>query len=79
MPLTPGQRRLRASIGANEMHAQGKTNTRPARAAYLRKFETLVDPDGTLEPDERARRAAHALSAHMSRLALKRHRQTITG
>jgi hypothetical protein len=30
-----------------------------------------VDPDGTLPIDERARRAEHAMKAHMARLSLK--------
>lgn len=42
--------------------------TRPAREAFLRRFETEVDPDGKLPPDELARRAQHALRAHMLRL-----------
>jgi hypothetical protein len=42
--------------------------TRPAREAFLKRFETEVDPDGKLPPDERRRRAEHALRAHMLRL-----------
>lgn len=42
--------------------------TRPAREAFLKRFEREVDPDGKLAPDERARRANHALRAHMLRL-----------
>lgn len=42
--------------------------TRPAREAFLKRFEREVDPDGKLPPDERARRANHALRAHMLRL-----------
>jgi hypothetical protein len=43
--------------------------TRPAREAFLRRFEREVDPDGTLPPDERNRRAEHAKRAYMLRLA----------
>jgi hypothetical protein len=43
--------------------------TRPARQAFLDRFERDVDPNGTLSPDERRRRAQHALRAHMLRLA----------
>jgi hypothetical protein len=43
--------------------------TRPAREAFLRRFEREVDPDGTLSPDERHRRAEHAKRAYMLRLA----------
>ena len=42
--------------------------TRPAREAFLRRFEHEVDPEGKLPPDERRRRADHALRAHMLRL-----------
>jgi hypothetical protein len=45
--------------------------TRPAREAFLRRFEREVDPDGTLPPDERHRRAEHAKRAYMLRLAKK--------
>jgi len=43
--------------------------TRPAREAFLRRFEREVDPDGTLPSDERHRRAEHAKRAYMLRLA----------
>jgi hypothetical protein len=43
--------------------------TRPAREAFLRRFEREVDPDGTLPPDEHHRRAEHAKRAYMLRLA----------
>lgn len=72
MPLTPEQRSLRASLAAHSLHAQGKTNTEPARRAFMQRFEDAVDPDGILSPELRAKRAHHALTAHMKRLALKR-------
>lgn len=37
----------------------------------MAKFEREVDPDGTLPPDERARRAEHKRKAYFGRLALK--------
>jgi hypothetical protein len=43
--------------------------TRPAREAFLKRFETEVDPDGTLPPQERRERADHALRAYMLQLA----------
>jgi hypothetical protein len=48
--------------------ADRSARTRPAREAFLRRFEDEVDPDRKLPPDERARRANHALRAHMLRL-----------
>lgn len=37
----------------------------------LKKFEKEVDPDGSLPPAERAKRAEHARKAYFKRLALK--------
>jgi hypothetical protein len=37
----------------------------------MQRYEREVDPDGTLDPRERARRAEYAMRAHMSRLALR--------
>ena len=62
----------RSRIGAHALHAQGKTNTRPAREALERKFELEVDPDGVLEPDELAKRVKHAKSLHYARMSAKR-------
>lgn len=72
--MPSSERRLAASIAAHESWAKTPdrtARTAPARAALDRKFETQVDPDGTLPPDERARRAEHARKAHFQRLALK--------
>lgn len=46
-----------------------RARTRPAREGFMRRFEREVDPDGTLSPDERQRRAEHAMRAYMLRLA----------
>lgn len=43
--------------------------TRAARQKFLERFEHEVDPDGTLPPEERRRRAEHAKRAYMLRLA----------
>jgi hypothetical protein len=48
-----------------------KAATEPARRGRMAKFEAMVDPEGMLEPDERARRAEMALKAHMLSLAAK--------
>ncbi len=70
MALTPSERSLQAKLAAHVLHAQGKTNTAPARAAFHARFEREVDPDGILDPDERARRADHARKAHFTRMQL---------
>jgi hypothetical protein len=49
--------------------ADREARTRPGRRAFLDRFERQVDPEGKLPPDERRRRARHALRAHMLRLA----------
>jgi hypothetical protein len=67
--LTKSQRSLRARQAAYCQHAQGRTNTAPARKAFLGRFERQVDPDGKLSPAERARRAEYARKAHMTKLA----------
>jgi hypothetical protein len=48
--------------------ADRSARTRPARQAFLKRFERQVDPDGKLPPDERAYRAHHALRAYMLQL-----------
>lgn len=45
--------------------------TARARAALLAKFEKEVDPEGTMLPAERAKRAEHLRKAYYTRLALK--------
>jgi hypothetical protein len=65
---------MRASIGGHAKWAKTEDRaaaTAPARKAMLDKFEREVDPDGTLAPAERAKRAENARKAHFTRLALK--------
>jgi hypothetical protein len=47
------------------------TNTAPARAAFLARFEAEVDPEGILPPEERARRAEFARKAYFAGMAFK--------
>jgi hypothetical protein len=64
---------LRARIAAHVLHAQisdEAEHTAPARAAFLSRFEREVDPEGLLDPHERARRAEHAKKAYFLKLAL---------
>ncbi len=64
--------RINGRIGAHIMHSRhnGREITKAAREVFLTSFEREVDPDGTLDPKERARRAEHARKAHFARLAL---------
>jgi hypothetical protein len=71
--VTPEERALRSRIAAHVKWASTPdptAATERARAAALDRFEREVDPDGTLDPKERARRAEHLRKAHMARLAL---------
>jgi len=61
-------RRIAAEISWSRT-VDRSARTRPARQAFLKRFEREVDPDGTLPPDERHRRAEHAKRAYMLRLA----------
>jgi len=72
--MTPSERRLRASAAGHGKWAKEPDRTAataPGRAAFLRRFEDQVDPDRTLDPAERARRAQSALRSHMMALALR--------
>jgi hypothetical protein len=71
LTLSPSERSLRARAAAHALHAQGGTSTKAGTAAFLERFERAVDPDGSLPPEERARRAEHARKSYMSSLALK--------
>jgi hypothetical protein len=70
--LTPAERALRARLAAHAMHARhdARQTTANGRTAFLARFEAEVDPDGTLAPEERRRRAEHARRAYFTRLAL---------
>ena len=72
MPLSSDQRTLRSRLAAHTLHASRDSRelTAPARAAFLDRFESAVDPDRKLPPDERARRAEQARKAYFVRLAL---------
>jgi hypothetical protein len=61
-------------LGALKLHATHDSTelTKPARAAFLARFEREVDPDGVLPPEERARRAEYAKRDYMTRLIMRR-------
>jgi len=69
--LTPEERTLRARIGAQALHAKhdAKVTTAKARETFLQRFELEVDPDGLLDPAERATRAEHAKRSYFLNLA----------
>ena len=69
--VTRGAEPLRSRLAAHSLHAKGGTNTGPAKAAYDARWARLVDPDGSLSPGERERRAEHAKKAHYTAMALK--------
>lgn len=69
---TPAQCALIARIAAHESWARTPDHakrTQPVRSGFPARFERQVYPDGTLTPEERQRRAASAMRAHMQRLA----------
>lgn len=70
--MNSNEARLRARIGAYALHSKHdpRETTKAARRAFLATFERLVDPDGKLDPAERARRAEAAKKSHFLRLAL---------
>jgi len=72
--MTPEQRVMRARIAAHTRWANTGDRaaaTAAARRAAADRWERQVDPDGVLDPDERARRAEHAKRAHFQRMALR--------
>jgi hypothetical protein len=71
--VTPEQRVLRSRLGAHARWATTEDRsaaTAPARKAFADRWEKQVDPDGELDPQERAVRAAHAKKAHFARMAM---------
>lgn len=70
----PADRKLSAQQAANSRWSKVPdrlAETAPGRRAAFERFEREVDPDGTLSPAERRKRAENARRAHMQRLALK--------
>lgn len=63
---------LCGAIGAHRLHSKydPRETTKPARAAFLARFELEVDPDQVLSNAERERRAMSARRAYFARLAL---------
>ena len=57
-------------MGALILHGSGKTNVKPASAAQDARWQRLADPDGSLPPDVRTKRAAMLERAHGISLSL---------
>jgi hypothetical protein len=70
--MSHGERVLLGRIGAYTALSRHSAYemTEPARRGFASKFEREVDPEGLLEPEERARRAEMARKAYFARLAL---------
>jgi hypothetical protein len=67
----PERQRL-GRLGALTVHARGRTNVGPARAAWLATIAAEVDPRGELPPEQLAKRMDYALRLRMTRLAMVR-------
>lgn len=73
-PLTPAQRKMRASAASLTRWAGEPDRakaTRPALDGFLARFEDQVDPNRELDPETRALLATAARKAHMRKLALR--------
>jgi hypothetical protein len=71
--MTPAERSLRARGAAYRLHSlyDSRDLTANARKAFNDRFAREVDPDMTLPPEERARRAQCARKAYYASLAAK--------
>jgi hypothetical protein len=78
---SPVERSLHAQAASLTYWSQvtdRRAATRPGREGLTRKWEREIDPDGTLPPEELARRVELRRKAHManmSRLAAKKARE----
>jgi hypothetical protein len=61
-------KRIAAEVSWARTHDRA-ARTRPAREAFLKRFEKEVDPDRALRPEERRQRAEHAKRAYMLQLS----------
>jgi hypothetical protein len=74
--MNPGERVLRARLGAYAMHGRNdaRETTAKARAAFLARFERLADPEGAVAGG-RAAAPRPAVAARLLRPARARLRQ----
>ena len=73
MPTTQAQRAQAGKIGGltTASRHDPKVYTAKARRTFLESFAQEADPDGTLTPDERDRRADALKRRRMAELALR--------
>ncbi len=76
MPDSESERSLIGALAAeirwSRVDKEGRREgTRAAREAWALAFEKEVDPEGLLDPDERAMRARNLRRAHLLRMSLK--------
>jgi hypothetical protein len=72
--MTPAQKSMAAKQAALARWSRipdAEAALAPARRGFQERFEREVDPDGVLDPKERAVLADRAKRAHMTRIALK--------
>lgn len=72
--MTPEQRSMRARLAAETRWSKPgarKQQSEKIAGSRLAAHERRIDPNGELDPAERHRLAKSALSAEMTRLALK--------
>ena len=81
MTASPAERRLQAQAASLTYWSQVRDRSaamKPLRDGFIRKLEQQVDPDGVLDPQERARRVDMGRRAHLanaSRIAAKAARE----
>jgi hypothetical protein len=72
--MTPEQRSLAAKVAVHAQLAQCEdwtARTATARQAFMDRFEREVDPEGRLDPVQRAKMADQARKSYFAKLALK--------
>jgi excisionase family DNA binding protein len=63
--------RMQRRAAAHALHSlyDGREITKPARDAFMARFDAIVDPEGVLSRSERSRRAHQAKRAYFTDLA----------
>ncbi|MCU1687819.1 MAG: hypothetical protein JWQ81_8558 [Amycolatopsis sp.] len=72
--MTPEQRSLQARVAVHTSWANTEdrtARTAPGTKAFMDRFERQIDPEGVLDPADRARRAESAKTAYFLNLAAK--------